>query len=102
MWQEIVANEEAQEHKVVDQSLQIKDKWKLQIFELQVEVLAYDGELDELEFGDSGQARCVLRVAGTTLVLDVAYLAALEALAVFRRLNTLSQNVEMGLVGSQS
>lgn len=40
VWQKIVAHKEAKEHKVVQQTLEIKSEWQLYVLELQVQILS--------------------------------------------------------------
>ena len=42
MRQEIIADEKAKEHEIVDKALKVKSEGQLQVFELQVKVLAHD------------------------------------------------------------
>jgi hypothetical protein len=40
VWQKIVAHKEAKEHKVIQQTLEIKGEWQLYVLELQVQILS--------------------------------------------------------------
>lgn len=102
MRQEIVSNKEAEEDEVVNELLQVKLERQLQILELKVEVLAHYSNLDELELCDSGKSGTILRVASSTLGLNVTLLTTLETLHVLWRVHGFSENVEIRLMRRQT
>ena len=48
-WKEIVPNQHAEQHKVVDDALHIKSEWQCVGLELQLEVLSQQAHLEEDE-----------------------------------------------------
>jgi hypothetical protein len=100
--QEVVAHEETQKHEVVDDTLEVERERKLQILELQIQVLSDYVELDELELDGLGE-RDGLLVAGALRALrhQVPLLAAPRALLLKLGHEGLPDHAEIGLVRAQ-
>ena len=101
MGKEVVAHEEAEEHEVVDDAFKVE--WEVgwfDLFELELEVLSKNRDRNKLEFHNLCR---LLRLP--TVDLFVTSLSTLKAGSVFFWswcLHSLSQNVEVGLVGGQT
>ena len=54
MRQEIITNEEAEKHEIVNEALKVKREGQLQILKLEIEVFSHHRNLDVLEFSSSG------------------------------------------------
>jgi len=79
MRQEIVSDQEAKEHEVVHNALEVKGVGKRQILELEEQVLSDDRNLDKLELHCSRKSHLVFSVIGSALGNHMATLLTLVA-----------------------
>ena len=93
MRQEIVSDEEAKEHEVINEALKVERKGQLQFLKLEIEVLSHHGYLDVLEFSSSSQSN--LLACNLTCVF-------LFLLSVIRSLYALSKDVKVRFVSSKT
>lgn len=104
MRQEIISNEEAQEDEIVNDPFEVEGERNLDVFELEIQVLAQHCYFDELKLHLLGLLLLlrVLQIFRTTLLSEVASLLAPSAPFVLVLQDGLSQDEEMRLVSAQS
>jgi len=102
--QEIISNEETQEHKVIDNALKvvIERQFKVFLLKFQLEILSDHCNLHKLEFHHVLESGLVFRIVSGTLVNFVTTLSTLTADHLIGVLEDLSQDVEVRLMGSET
>ena len=104
MRQEVISDEEAQEYKVIHDSLKVERVRQLEVLEFQIKILSDHSQLHELELNRLSEFsfRWIVGSLGAALVRQMARLIAPSALLVLFLKHSLSQNVEVRFMSAQT
>ena len=102
MGQEVIADQETQEHKIVDEFLQVPSERNVQCFEFEGKIFTNHRNFDKLKFGGLCQSCVVFCVPSSTLFHGMTLLTTFMALFVIRPHNALSEDEKVGLMSGQT